>query len=167
MPVWIWLSDRIGKHRALAFAGAWIGLWGLALPFVGYGDIELYLTLIVLRGSSLASIIFLSNSIAADVIDHDTVASGRQRTGFYFSIWGMAIKLAIGLGVLLGTNLPAYYGFVPSLAHHSPATEFALMRIYGWLPCILMLLAFPILWNYPITEEKQQALREQIKSRLQ
>ena len=166
LPAWIWLSDRVGKHRALTLAGAWIGLWGLALPLAGHGDIGLYITLIVLRGSSLAGIIFLSNSIAADVIDHDTVASGHQRTGFYFSLWGMAIKLAIAFGVFLGTGLPAHFGFDPTAVSHSLATEYALMRIYGWLPCALMLLAFPILWNYPITEEKQQALRSQIESRL-
>lgn len=166
LPAWMWLSDRIGKHRALTFAGVWVGLWGLALPFTGYGDIELYITLIVLRGSSLAGIIFLSNSIAADVIDHDTVASGHQRTGFYFSLWGMAIKLAIALGVFLGTTLPAHFGFDPSVTVHNEATEFALMRIYGWLPCGIMLLAFPVLWNYPITEAKQQELRIQIESRL-
>lgn len=165
LPIWIWLSDRIGKHRALTFAGAWVGLWGLALPLVGHGDIGLYVTLIVLRGSSLAAVIFLSNSIAADVIDHDTLASGHQRTGFYFSLWGMAIKMAIGLGVFLGTTLPSLYGFEPSAASHSGATEFALMRIYGWLPCFIMLLAFPLLWNYPITQEKQQELRAQIEAR--
>jgi Na+/melibiose symporter-like transporter len=166
LPAWVWLSDRISKHRALTLAGVWIGLWGALLPLVGHGDIELYITLILFRGSSLAAIIFLSSSIAADVIDHDTVASGRQRTGFYFSLWGMAIKMAIGLGVLLGTSLPAYYGFDPSAASHSAATEFALMRIYGWLPCGLMLFAFPVLWNYPLTEAKQQELRAHIESRL-
>jgi glycoside/pentoside/hexuronide:cation symporter, GPH family len=165
LPLWVRLSDRIGKHRTLAFAGAWIGLWGLALPLVGHGDIELYITLIVLRGSSITAIIFLSNSLAADVIDHDTVASGHQRTGFYFSLWGMAIKMAIGFGVFLGTSLPAHYGFDPSVANHSPATEFALMRIYGWLPCCIMLFAFPLLWNYPITQEEHQALRTEIEAR--
>lgn len=165
LPAWIWLSDRIGKHRALTFAGLWVGLWGLALPMVGHGDMMLYATLIVFRGSSLAAIIFLSNSIAADVIDHDTLASGHQRTGFYFSLWGMAIKMAIGLGVFLGTSLPALYGFDPSVTNHSSATEFALMRIYGWLPCFIMLLGFPFLWNFPITREKQQELRAQIESR--
>jgi glycoside/pentoside/hexuronide:cation symporter, GPH family len=165
LPLWVWLSDRIGKHRALAFAGAWIGLWGLALPLVERGDIELYITLIVLRGSSIAAIIFLSNSLAADVIDHDTVASGHQRTGFYFSLWGMAIKMAIGLGVFLGTTLPAHYGFDPSVTSHSVPTEFALMRIYGWLPCFIMLFAFPLLWNYPITQQKQQELRAEIEAR--
>ena len=165
LPLWIWLSDRLGKHRTLTLAGAWVGLWGLALPLVGHGDIVLYVTLIVFRGSSLAAIIFLSNSIAADVIDHDTVASGHQRTGFYFSLWGMAIKMAIGLGVVLGTSLPALYGFEPSAAVHSSATEFALMRIYGWLPCFIMLLAFPLLWNYPITQKKQRELRAEIEAR--
>jgi len=165
LPAWIWLSDRIGKHRALTFAGLWVGLWGMALPMAGHGDIELYVTLIVLRGSSLAAIIFLSNSIAADVIDHDTVESGHQRTGFYFSLWGMAIKTAIGLGVFLGTSLPSLYGFDPSVTSHSSATEFAVMRIYGWLPCLIMVMGFPFLWNFPITRKKQQELRVQIEAR--
>jgi glycoside/pentoside/hexuronide:cation symporter, GPH family len=165
LPLWIWLSYRIGKHRALTLAGLWIGLWSIALPWVGQGDIELYVTLIVFRGSSLAAIIFLSNAIAADVVDHDTVVSGQQRTGLYFSLWGMTIKLAIGLGVFMGTSLPAFYGFEPSLAFHTPATEIALMRIYGWLPCFMMLLAFPLLWNFPIDRDRQQALREEIDSR--
>jgi glycoside/pentoside/hexuronide:cation symporter, GPH family len=166
LPLWIGLSYKIGKHRTLTLAGIWLGLWGLPLPWVGHGDIALYVTLIVLRGSSLASIIFLSNSIAADVVDHDTLASGRQRTGFYFSLWGMAIKMAIGLGVFLGTSLPALYGFEPSAAFHSPTTEIALMRIYGWLPCFIMLLSFPLMWNFPITWRQQQYLRSQIETRL-
>lgn len=105
LPLWIWFSDRIGKHRTLTFAGAWVGLWGLA------------------------------------------------------------IKMAIGLGVFLGTSLPALYGFEPSAASLSNATEFALMRIYGWLPCFIMLLAFPLLWNYPITQKKQLELRAEIEAR--
>jgi glycoside/pentoside/hexuronide:cation symporter, GPH family len=165
LPLWIWLSYRIGKHRTLTLAGLWIGLWSLALPWVGQGDITLYITLIVLRGSSLAAIIFLSNAIAADVVDHDTLASGQQRTGLYFSLWGMTIKMAIGLGVFLGTALPAFYGFEPALAAHSPATETALMRIYGWLPCLIMLLAMPFLWHFPITHDKHQELRAQIEAR--
>jgi Na+/melibiose symporter-like transporter len=167
LPLWIKLSYKIGKHRALTLAGLWIGLWSLALPIVGQGDVVLYITLIIFRGSSLAAIIFLSNSIAADVVDHDTLASGRQRTGLYFSLWGMTIKMAIGLGVFLGTSLPALYGFEPALSTHSPETEYALMRIYGWLPCFIMALAIPLFWNFPLNRQKQQELRTQIEARRQ
>ncbi len=43
---------------------------------------------IAIRGSGFASILFLANSIAADVIDLDTLASGDQRSGLYFAVWG-------------------------------------------------------------------------------
>lgn len=124
----------------------------------------LYVTLIVLRGSSFTSIFFLSNSIAADVVDYDTVASGQQRTGLYFSVWGMAIKLSVAVGILLATVLPAKLGFEPSAHDHSETVLFLVMAVYGWLPFLIMILAFPLLWNFPITRERQRELRARIEA---
>jgi Na+/melibiose symporter-like transporter len=165
MPFWLWLSNRIGKHRAVTLAALWVGAWSLPLPWVGAGDIELYGALITLRGSSFAAIFFLSNSIAADVVDQDTLDSGKQRTGLFFALWGMAIKLAVALGVLMGTGFPALFGFIPAASSHTPSSLSALMHIYGWLPGLIMLLAFPLLWNFPINEEYHQKLRAQIDER--
>jgi len=162
LPLWIWISDRIGKHRAVSLAAFWVALWSVFLPLVGEGDKVLYVSLILLRGSSLASIFFLSSSIGADVVDYDTVASGKQRTGLYFSVWGVASKLAIGLGVLLGTSLPAMFGFDPTQAIHSESSLMALMVIYGWLPCLIMIFGVPFLWNFPIDKKLQQELRNKI-----
>jgi Na+/melibiose symporter-like transporter len=77
----------------------------------------------------------------------------------------MAIKLAVAMGVLMGTGLPALFGFIPTASSHTPSSLSALMHIYGWLPCLIMLLAFPLLWNFPINEECQQKLRAQIDER--
>lgn len=164
LPFWIWVSDRYGKHRAISFCALWIGFWSLFFPLVGEGDTILYFTLILLRGSSLAAIFFLASSIGADVVDFDTVVSGRQRTGLFFSVWGIASKLAVGLGVLLGTSLPAAFGFDPSQPLHSPSEIWALLAIYGWLPCLIMLLGIPFLWNFPIDKEHQQDLRNKISA---
>ncbi len=162
LPLWIWISDRIGKHRAISLAALWVALWSLFLPLVGEGDTVLYVTLILLRGSSLAAIFFLASSIGADVVDFDTVMSGKQRTGFYFSVWGMASKLSIGLGVLLGTSLPAKFGFDPTHVSHSPESISALLAIYGWVPCAVMVLGVPFLWNFPIDKTVQHELRTKI-----
>ena len=164
VPFWMRVSDRIGKHRAVTLAALWVGLCSLAFPLVGQGDVVFYVVLIVLRGSSFTSIFFLSNSIAADVVDYDTATSGRQRTGLYFSVWGMAIKLSIAFGVLLGTWLPASFGFEPSLAHNSDSALEALMIVYGWVPCILMVCAAPLLWNFPIGKQQQRQLRAEIEA---
>jgi len=164
LPMWIWISDRFGKHRAISFASIWIAFWSLFLPLVDAGDTGLYITLIILRGSSLASILFLASSISADVVDFDTVASGRQRNGLYFAVWGIASKLSIGLGVLLATSLPSMYGFDPSHTSHSDTSLSALKIIYGWLPAVIMLFAIPLLWNFPIDKNHQQELRIKISA---
>jgi len=70
----------------------------LPLALLREGDTGMLIVLIAVRGSSFASILFLANSMAADVIDVDTLASGEQRSGLYFAAWGMAIKLSLALG---------------------------------------------------------------------
>jgi GPH family glycoside/pentoside/hexuronide:cation symporter len=67
--------------------------------------------------------------------------------------------------VLMGTGFPALFGFVPSDASHTPASISALMQIYGWLPGLIMLLAFPLLWNFPIDEAYHRQLRARIEAR--
>jgi len=165
IPIWITIANRAGKHRAITLAALWVGLWSLAFPLVGAGDTVLYVVLIMLRGSSFTSIFLLSNSIAADVVDHDIVASGQHRTGLFFAVWGMAIKCAVALGVLLGTALPAAFGFEPSAASQSVEAKLWLMVIYGWLPCLIMAFGAPLLWNFPIDHARQKMLREQIAAR--
>ncbi|CAI8793429.1 MFS transporter [Methylocaldum szegediense] len=165
VPVWMNIANRIGKHRAICLAALWIGVSSLGFPWVDRGDTGFYATLIVLRGSSLASLFMLANSIAADVVDHDIVASGRQRTGLFFAVWGIAIKLAVALGVLLGTALPAAFGFEPSAPAQDPDAKKWLLIIYGWLPCLIIASGLPLMWNFPIDRVRQRALREQIAAR--
>lgn len=165
VPLWLWISDRIGKHRAVALAALWLALFSLPLPLLGAGDGVWLVVLIVVRGSSFASILFLANSIAADVVDHDLLASGQQRTGLFFAVWGMVIKLAVALGVLLGTGLPAAFGFEPSAAEHTANGLFALRAVYGWMPALLMAIGAPFLWHFPITKQRQEEMRAEIEAR--
>jgi Na+/melibiose symporter-like transporter len=165
IPLWLSLAARFGKHRAVTFAALWVGFWSLGLPLVGEGDTVLYAALIILRGSSLTSIFLLSNSIAADVVDQDIVESGRQRTGLFFAVWGMAVKGAVALGVLLATALPAAFGFEPSAATQPADAQLWLMMIYGWLPCLIMVLGVPLLWNFPIDRRRHGELRARIAER--
>jgi Na+/melibiose symporter-like transporter len=165
IPFWLRMAARFGKHRAVTFAALWVGVCSLGFPWVGEGDTLLYSVLIILRGSSLTSIFLLSNSIAADVVDQDILDSGRQRTGLFFAVWGMAVKAAVAIGVLLATALPAAFGFQPSAAAHEAGAKLWLMLVYGWLPCLIMVVGVPLLWNFPLDRRRQKALREQIARR--
>lgn len=163
VPLWKRIAYRIGKHRALSLAALWVGAWSLFLPLFGKGDGLWLVTLLVVRGMSFAPILFLANAIAADVVDADTLASGRQRTGLFFAVWAMISKLAIAIGVVLGTGIPALFGIEPSVpSSFTAAAEFALMGVYGWLPGLLMAAGAMALWHFPITHEAQRQLRAKI-----
>lgn len=165
VPLWLRVSDRVGKHRAAALAALWIGALSLPLPVFGPGQALPFVALMVLRGSSFASILFLASSMAADAVDHDSVASGGQRTGLYFGVYGMVIKASIALGVVLATSLPAWFGFDPGLAVPSDPARLALMAVYAWLPGLLMAAGAPFLWRFPITREVQARLRAELDAR--
>ena len=165
VPVWLAISIRIGKHRALAVAALWLAAWSLPLAFLREGDTTIMIINIVIRGSSFASILFLANSIAADVIDVDSLESGEQRSGLFFAVWGMVIKLALGVGVLLGTALPAEFGYDPSAVSVSGDVQSALMSIYGIVPAVLMGLGALFLRGFPVTKQVHAQIRAKLEAR--
>ena len=164
VPIWLRVSVRFGKPQALMGAALWIALWSVPLSFLREGDTTTLIALVVLRGSSFASILFLANSIAADVIDVDTLESGEQRSGLFFAAWGMVIKLSLALGVVLGTSLPAAAGYDPSAEVVEAGIQGRLMAIYGIVPAILMGIGAVCLRGFPITRERHAAVRAQIEA---
>ncbi|MGB0621222.1 MAG: MFS transporter [Myxococcota bacterium] len=162
VPIWLRISVRFGKPQALMGAAMWLALWSVPLAFLREGETVTLMVLVVLRGSSFASILFLANSIAADVIDVDTLESGEQRSGLFFAVWGMVIKLSLALGVVLGTALPASGGYDPSAEIVSGEVQTRLMAIYGMVPALLMGIGAVCLRGFPITRERHAAVRAQI-----
>jgi Na+/melibiose symporter-like transporter len=162
VPAWLALSLRVGKHRALMAAAVWLAVWSLPLLFLREGATNGMIAVVVIRGSSFASILFLANSIAADVIDVDTLMTGEHRSGLFFAVWGMTIKLSLALGVLLGTVLPAVLGYDPSGEVISTAVQGRLMLVYGGIPATLMTIGALFLWGFPLTRERHADVRRQL-----
>ena len=143
----------------------WIAVFSVPLVFLREGDTTALIVLIAIRGSSFASMLFLANSIAADVIDLDTLASGEQRSGLFFAVWGMTTKLSLALGILLGTTLPAAFGYDPALEGAASAVQARLMVFYGGVPALLMGLGAFFLRGFPVTRERHAAVRAEIARR--
>jgi len=165
VPLWLRISSVIGKPRALMMAAVWLAVLSLPIAFLREGQASLLVGLVVLRGSSFGAMLFLSNSIAADVIDVDTLESGEQRSGLFFAVWGMLIKLALALGVVLGTSLPTAIGYAPAAGTVPEDVQARLMVIYGAVPALLMFIGALFLRNFPITREKHAEVRARIESR--
>ena len=132
------------------------------------GKFLFFILIMCLKGSSIGALAALPAAMAADVVDVDTLKTGQQRAGAYFSIWSMTRKAAYAIGITVGTGLAVVFGF-DSLADpmNTTNTEFSLMMLaclYSVIPALFKFVAMPLLWRYELTEERLAEIQSQIKS---
>ena len=161
LPVWVRLSYRFGKHRVWSAAMVFACAVFVLVPLLGPGDVWWFVVVCVLTGLCLGADLVLPSSMQADVVDLDTSASGAQRTGLYFALWGMATKLALALAVGIAFPLLDLAGFDQDGGNDGGAL-FALTALYSLAPVIFKAAAIVLMINYPITAQQQDALRRKL-----
>ena len=132
------------------------------------GKFLFFIIIMCLKGSAIGALSALPYAMAADVVDVDTAMTGKRQGGAYFSIWSMTRKLAYALGLFVGTSLVVFWGF-DSLADslNTTNTPFALLMLavtYSVIPALFKFVAMPLLWNYPLTEEKVAEIQAEMKT---
>jgi GPH family glycoside/pentoside/hexuronide:cation symporter len=165
IPVWLAISRRLGKHKTVVLGIAWLSLWSAFIPLLGPGNYWLFFVIMMLKGSAVGALVFLPASMAADVVDLDTLRTGEQRTGLYFSLWGMVNKAAVALGVFLATNGVVWFGFDPTAAVNTETAKLSVAMLYSVVPAALACVALPLLWKYPLTQSRQERMRAHIERR--
>jgi len=163
VPFWVWLSGRIGKHRA--YIGSF-SIVAFAHPFyllLGEGDFWWMLPITVLTGFAAGGFAALPNSMKADVIDVDHLQSGESRAGVFFATWSFTYKLAASFGTWLALAGLGWFSFNPSPEIvHTPEQLFGVRFLFALAPSLFYLGACLVIWKYPITREKHAEVRAQL-----
>jgi Na+/melibiose symporter-like transporter len=167
VPFWVWLSRRVSKHRAYIASFVIIAC---AHPFyllLGPGDFWLMLPITIATGFAAGGFSqSLPNSMKADVIDLDTLASGENRAALFFSSWSFAQKATSSVGAAIAMFGLALFGFdaAPG-ANNGPDELFGLRFLFSTFPSIFFLLGAAVIWKYPITESRHAEIRAQIDAK--
>ena len=120
---------------------------------LGTGDTTFFAIICVASGLALGADLMLPPAIQADVIDLDTLASGQQRAGFYFAIWGFATKLALAAAAGIAFPTLAYFGLDPSIGARAAPGLLALSLLYAGLPVALKLAAIALMWRFDLSPQ--------------
>jgi Na+/melibiose symporter-like transporter len=140
MPLWVWLSSRIGKGRAW-FAGMVLSIVAFVWAFLlGAGDAIPFMIICVLSGLGLGADLALPPSILADVIDDDERRGLGRNEGAYFGLWNLVTKMNLALAAGIALPALAMLGY-QSRVTTSPQALLYLAGIYALLPCVLKALA--------------------------
>ncbi|GHC80304.1 MFS transporter [Limoniibacter endophyticus] len=163
VPLALGAAKLFGKHKAWCLAMI-ISCAAFTLTgFLKEGEFGVFIALSVVTGFMLGFDLSLPPAIQADVIDSDTATSGSQRTGFYFSLWGLATKGSLALAVGLVFPALALAGFDPVAQVKTEESLLALTALYAWLPPVLKAFAVSLMWNFPIDQEEQMRLERVIQ----
>jgi GPH family glycoside/pentoside/hexuronide:cation symporter len=166
VPFWVWLSGKIGKHRAYVASFATIAA---AHPFyllLGEGDFWYMLPITLVTGFAAGGFAALPNSMKADVIDLDTINTGENRAALFFSTWSFTYKLAAAGSTWLALMGLALVSFNTEPGGFNDANQlFGLRFLFALFPSIFFILAGVVIWKYPITEAVHKELRESLQAR--
>jgi GPH family glycoside/pentoside/hexuronide:cation symporter len=165
VPLWVWLSRHVGKHKA------WIGsfvLISVVNPFYmlhGPGDFWWMLPLTMLSGVAAGAFATLPNSMKADVIDVDSLRSGEDRAALYFAVWSVTQKAATSFAGWLALMGLAWFGFDPKVMTNGPEQILGLKIMFALVPSVFFLAAGAVAWRYPITEAAHARVRAELERR--
>jgi Na+/melibiose symporter-like transporter len=164
IPLWLTLSRRFGKHRV------WCGAMVMAMaafvwvPLLRPGDEAAFFVICLVTGAALGADVVLPPAMQAVVVDLDQLRTGEARAGFYFAIWGMGTKLALGTAAGAAFLALDAVGFDPNGAN-GPGALFALAAIYALAPVVLKAGAVALVWNYPLTPQRHAIIRRRLERR--
>ena len=164
VPIWIKLSIMFSKHRAIQIAMLVGGLAPLMLLVLSADTIVLAVLAFLIIGANSSANEFLPRTMLADVCDQDRIQSGSERMGLYYSLLILSSKLAAGVGIFIGFSFLGVFGFEPSLGlDNTPESIERLRYLIVIFPAAAYIVVMLLMWRYPITRERQQAMREKIE----
>lgn len=164
IPLWIHYSRRFGKVRVWTAAlvvklGVFAGI-----GFVGAGDWLGIGALTVVFGAATGASAVLGPSLKADVVDTDEANTGERKEGTFFAAWGLAIKGAIGVAILLSGFVLSSTGFRPNVAQ-TPDALLGIRMLVSAFPLLCHALAIALLVRLDLDENAHTAIRSRIRAR--
>jgi glycoside/pentoside/hexuronide:cation symporter, GPH family len=99
--------------------------------------------------------------MVADVADFDRLATGQQRSGMYYGVWGLVTKISEALALAAVGWLLTAFSYVPNVAQTAHAL-FGIRLFFGLIPAVCIFLSIPLLVKYPITRKSHAQVRQQL-----
>ena len=164
IPVWIWVSKKIGKRItyiigmsitsiavvAFSFLAPLLGVW----PSLG---------IMVFAGIGFSTHYVMPFAIVPDSIEYGYSRTGVRREGFYYSFWTFFVSIGGALaGFIVGRGLEIS-GYVANVTQ-SPQTLVGIQWLIGPIPVVLFVLGNLCLAFYPINKIRYEQIQAKIKT---
>ena len=146
VPVWIFLSRKIGKRRTWMCAVLMCAAVLTASYMVGTGDAFVMQVICVGLGACMTCDAVMPTSMLADIVARDEADSGHPRAASYLALKNAASKMAFVAPMGVAFPILGLAGFDKSGAS-APETFGLLLFFFAGLPCVLRVAVAAYLWR--------------------
>ena len=164
IPCWVFLMKRVGKYRVVASAYS-ATLFILPLPwFITPGEhaFSLLLGYFIISGFFYPLFMVPMPTILGDIIDHDEIKTGKNRSAQYLAVLTFLAKTTQAFGISLGLILVGLSGFELGAETQSDEGVLGLRIVYSFFPALTLLPGVILLWRFPINDRNQKDIADGI-----
>lgn len=167
VPLFTWLSRRIGKRRTVLI-GLAVGIFGTSMKWFLYRPdmpwLQIFIALFL--GPGVVAFEMVVRSMIADVVDHDELQHGERREGVISAGYGWAEKVGLTLATTISGFVLVWIGFDQALGGGQSETTILWMRIlYAILPGVGLAFAFWLIFRFPLDETRMAEIRTELEAR--
>ena len=162
LPLFVRLAGRLEKHTTLSVAAGVTALGGIAACFLPGESFVLALLCYVLFGIAGGAGQMLPRAIMSDVLDEDSLHTGAQSTGLYFSFLTTTFKLGLGLGVGITYGFAELGGFDPVSARADDSAHWVIRAMLGGFPVMLAAITAALMWRFPLGRSRYEHVRREL-----
>lgn len=164
IPLWERLAARFSKHRTWAFAWLAHALTGPLLLLINPEGAPFWpiVALGVVNSILQAPHMLFPVAVVNDVVDYDTLKTGRSRSGTFMAFYTFLSKGLQAVGFGIGYYTIAWFGYDPKATSHSTWEVTGLMMAVVGLPSLCFALSAALLFRFPIDGRRHAVIRRRI-----
>ncbi|MDX6766123.1 MAG: MFS transporter [Candidatus Methylacidiphilales bacterium] len=167
VPLWTWVSEKVGKTRALVLT-ILCGFIGNFLTYFCVTPVNPYLQLVpaVFMSAFGFALWMLIPSMQADVADYDELTSHQRREGSFSAVFSWMTKMSGTLTSGLSGFILVWCGFdvVRFGKSQPPEVLQSMLHWYVFLPMIFWIFALSLIPFYKLSRERMAAIRTELEA---
>ncbi len=165
VPLWLYISRRIGKHRAIAYSLFMVmALFLLAVPMLHRGQGTAFVVILAVLGVASSGYVTLPIGVIGDVIDYDTLKHRLPRGGLFWGVWSFAQKVTPAFSIAVTLPMLKWLGFNPG-GHNSQSALLALKYAFCFGAVPFMVAGGLLLLWFPLDAKRHAIIRRRLEAR--
>ncbi|MGD0855421.1 MAG: MFS transporter [Dehalococcoidia bacterium] len=166
LPLWVLISNKIGKKMVYILGLAIFGCGFLWMFFMNGSDIVTWLPVFILLGIGFSAAMLSIFSIVAETIEYGEWKLGVRTEGILYGVYIFTMKLAASVAMLIiGFGLE-WAGYVPNVVQTQTALN-GIRTLSTIVPFAILIAGAIIMCFYPLDEKKHAMIVKEIEERKQ